>query len=191
MGKQMLPNSGRPKMTKADVLKEMSSFPELEDYQVKVLGIRGYYKQSMGDPKKNDRGIYDDAMFVVGPDFFAAYNANVDPSTAKFGIASLVAPQIIYYKVGMHGISGSNPRQAFRQNSFGIRVLRDGKPGEYKDSSASPFWINIHDGGFTTTSSEGCQTLLKEQWPAFNESLKDQLTRAGQTRFPYLLIEYK
>lgn len=186
----MLPNS-RPKMTKADVLKEMSAYPELNDYKVKLLGIRGYYKTSMGDPTKNDRGIYDDAIFIVAPDFFATYNANVDPSTEKFGIASLVAPQIIYYKEGIHGISGSNPRQAFRQASFGIRVLRDGKPGEYKDSAASPFWINIHDGGYTTTSSEGCQTLPKDQWPAFNKNLKDQLALNGQVKFPYLLIEYK
>lgn len=187
----MLPAS-RPKMTRVDVLKEMSAYPVLEKYEVKVLGVRGYYKSTMGDPCKNDRGIYDDAMFIIGPDgFFAPYNANVDPSTERFGIASLVAPQIIYYKIGMHGISGSNPRQAFRQDSFGIQVLRDGKPGVHKDSSASPFWINIHDGGYTTTSSEGCQTLPKEQWPSFNESLKDQLERAKQTRFPYLLIEYK
>lgn len=186
----MLPKS-RPKMTQADVLKEFAAYPELEEYPVKVLGIRGYYKESMGNPVKNDRGIYDDAFFVVGPDFFAAYNGNVDPSSERFGIATLVAPQIVFYKVGIHGISGSNPRQAFRQDSFGIKVLRDGKPGEHKDSPASPFWINIHDGGYTTTSSEGCQTLPKDQWPAFNTSVKDQLKRAKQTRFPYLLIEYK
>lgn len=191
MAKQMLPSSGIPKMTREDVLKELSAYPELDQYKVKVLGIRGYYKKGMGDPSKNDRGIYDDAMFIVGPDFFAAFNANVDPSSERFGIATLVAPQIIFYKEGTHGISGSNPRQAFRQDSFGIRVLRDGKPGEHKDSAASAFWINIHDGGFTTTSSEGCQTLPKAQWPKFNSDLKAQLKKADQKRFPYLLIEYK
>lgn len=191
MAKHMLPISGQPKMTKEDVLKEMSSYPELNNYKVKVLSIRGYYKKSMGDPGKNDRGIYDDAMFIVSPDFFDAFNANVDPSSERFGIATLVAPQIIYYKVGIHGISGSNPRQAFRQDSFGIQVLRDRKQGIHRDSSASPFWINIHDGGFTTTSSEGCQTLPKEQWPDFNKNLKDQLSKYNQIRFPYLLIEYK
>lgn len=190
MGKEMLPPS-RPKMTKLDVLKEMSRFDELDNYKVKVLGIRGYYKESMGDPKKNDRGIYDDAMFIVGPDFFAAFNANVDPSVNRPGIASLVAPQIIYYKVGIHGISGKNPRQAFRQDSFGIQVWRDGKSGILKDSSGAPFWINIHDGGYTTTSSEGCQTLPPSQWKEFNESLKGQLNVYKQSRFPYLLIEYK
>lgn len=190
MGKKMLPSS-RPKMTKSDVLKELSNYPELNSYNVKVLGIRGYYKNTMGDPSNNDRGIYDDAMFIISPDFFGAFNANVDPSSERFGIATLVAPQIIYYKEGIHGISGSNPRQAFRQASFGIKVHRDGKPGIHEDSVTSPFWINIHDGGFTTTSSEGCQTLPKEQWPEFNKSLKGELKKYNQIKFPYLLIEYK
>lgn len=190
MAKQMLPPS-RPKMTKLDVLKEMSTFPDLENYKVKVLGIRGYYKKTMGDPNKQERNIYDDAMFIVGPDFFTAFNANVDPSANREGIASLVAPQIVYYKVGIHGVSGKNPRQAFRQDSFGIKVWRDGKTGIMQDNSGAPFWINIHDGGWTTTSSEGCQTVPPSMWKEFNSSLKDQLAKYKQARFPYLLIEYK
>lgn len=186
----MLPSS-RPKMIKDDVLKELSNYPELNSYEVKVLGIRGYYKNTMGDPSKNDRGIYDDAMFIVSDDFFKAFNANVDPSSERFGIASLVAPQIIYYKEGIHGISGSNPRQAFRQASFGIKVTRDNKPGIHTDNASSPFWINIHDGGFTTTSSEGCMTIPKNQWQSFNESLKLQLNINKQTLFPLVIIEYK
>ena len=95
------------------------------------------------------------------------------------------------YKQGIHGISGPNPRQAFRQDSFGISVIRDAKDGVFKDSAASPFWINIHDGGNTTTSSEGCQTIPKTQWDEFNKTLKSELKKYGQTRFPYVLIEYK
>lgn len=185
-----IPNS-KPKMTKADVLKELANFPNLDDYPVKVLGIRGYYKTTMGNPLKNDRGIYDDAMFIVAPDMFASFNANTDPSINRTGIATLVAPQIVFYVVGIHGISGKNPRQAFRQASFGIRVTRDDKEGEFKDSASAPFWIDIHDGGNYTTSSEGCQTIPKSQWPSFNESLKDQLKRNNQKKFPYILIEYK
>jgi lysozyme len=185
----VVPNS-RPKMSKEDALKELAFF-NVDAYPVKVLGIRGYYKQTMGNPLKNDRGIYDDAMFIVAPDMFASFNANTDPSINRTGIATLVAPQVVLYKIGIHGISGKNPRQAFRQASFGISVTRDGKEGILKDSAKAPFWINIHDGGNNTTSSEGCQTIVKSQWGAFNEALKDQLKRNGQVTFPYVLIEYK
>ena len=184
-----IPNS-KPKMSKEDAMKELAQF-NLDAYPVKVLGIRGYYKQTMGNPIKNDRGIYDDAMFIVSPDMFASFNANTDPSINRTGIATLVAPQVVLYKVGTHGISGSNPRQAFRQASFGISVVRDGKEGVFKDSAKAPFWIDIHDGGNNTTSSEGCQTIPKGQWMAFNESLKLQLKNNKQTIFPYALIEYK
>lgn len=184
----ILPN-GKPKMTRHDAEKELESF-NLSD-NVVVLGIRGYYAKTMGPTSKNDRGIYDDAIFIISPDTFAAFNANNDPSIKRSNIATLVAPQVVYYKEGIHGISGKNPRQAFRQDSFGIKVTRDDKQGVFTDSSKSPFWINIHDGGINTTSSEGCQTLPKSQWPAFNELLKMELKKNGQKRFPYVLIEYK
>jgi lysozyme len=184
-----IPNS-KPKMSKEDVMKELIPF-NLDAYPVKVLGIRGYYKKTMGNPLKNDRGIFDDAMFIVAPDMFASFNANTDPSVARSGIATLIAPQVVLYKVGTHGISGKNPRQAFRQASFGIKVTRDDKPGIFTDTAKAPFWINIHDGGNNTTSSEGCQTIPKQQWPAFNESLKLQLKINKQNIFPYVLIEYK
>lgn len=185
----MLPNN-KPRMTRQDVEKELAAF-KLEGFPVIVLGIRGYYAKSMGPTPGNDRGIYDDAMFIVSPDTFAAFNANTDPNIHRKGIATLVAPQVVFYKVGMHGISGSNPRQAFRQDSFGIRVSRDSSSVVHTDSAKAPFWINIHDGGINTTSSEGCQTLPKSQWPAFNELLKAELERNAQKRFPYVLIEYK
>lgn len=185
-----IPNS-RPKMTKEDALKELANFTNLDAYAVKVLGIRGYYKSTMGNPLKNDRGIYDDAMFIIAPDMFASFNANTDPSINRSGIATLVAPQVVLYQVGIHGISGKNPRQAFRQASFGIKVSRDDKQGVFIDTPSAPFWIDIHDGGQYTTSSEGCQTIPNQQWASFNESLKDQLKRNKQVKFPYILIEYK
>ena len=45
---------------------------------VYILAIRGYYK-NIGKPAENDLGIYDDAMFLIGPDLFLAVNANTDP----------------------------------------------------------------------------------------------------------------
>ncbi len=32
-----------------------------------ILGMRGYFQDSMGTPGRNDRGIYDDATIVISP----------------------------------------------------------------------------------------------------------------------------
>ena len=72
--------------------------------KVKLLGIRGYYKKTMGDPTKNDRGLYDDAIFVLSPRTFKSFNANTDPSAYRKGVAVL-KPGVHYYKKGKHGIS--------------------------------------------------------------------------------------
>jgi len=185
----VVPNS-RPKMTQADALKELALFPQSDAYTVRVLGVRGYYKSTMGNPAKNDRGIFDDAIFIVAPDLFAAFNANTDPSLYRPGIATLVAPQMVLYAPGIHGISGKNPRPAFRQQSR-VTVMRDGNPAPITDTAKAPFWINIHDGGNNTTSSEGCQTIYKPQWENFRDSLNYQLKINNQKQFPYCLIEYK
>ena len=93
-----------------------------------VVGIRGYYRDSLGEPGENDRGIYDDAAFVVGPETFAAFNANTDPSRFRYGVASLM-PGCHPYKPGLHGISrpdGGYPafRPATRYEELPVR--RDG-----------------------------------------------------------------
>jgi hypothetical protein len=52
------------------------------------------------------------------------------------------------------------------------------------------FAIHIHDAmGVNTTGSEGCQTVIKTEWPAYHTLLLDELTKAKMTRFPYLLVE--
>ena len=58
----------------------------------------------MGKPGANDRGIYDDAIFINSPSGCMAFNANVDPSVFRPGVATL-APGLHVYKKGNHGIS--------------------------------------------------------------------------------------
>jgi hypothetical protein len=179
----MVPNS-KPKLTQVDALKEIAKF-SLQGYDLKILGIRGYYKQTMGNPIKNDRGIYDDAIFLISPDHFSSWNANTDPSVTRPGVAALKPGGPYLYKLGMHNMK--NPYLALRQYGR-VTVVRD-QEGEETDTAAAPFYIDIHKGGYNTTSSLGCQTIHPSQWPAFLATVQDQLKRHAQTIMPYVLTE--
>jgi lysozyme len=154
--------------------------------QVAILGVRGYYEDSMGKPAQNDRGQYDDAIFVVGPGgVHVAFNGNTDPSVFRKGIATL-KPGIHPYKRGNHGISrpgGGYP--ALRPATPGekLPVTRDGQPGEHFGIA-----INIHRGSKTSTSSEGCQTIHPDQYTEFITLVTNLLTGYGQTTVPYCLV---
>jgi lysozyme len=155
--------------------------------EVALVGIRGYYRDSMGEVGKNDRGIYDDAIFIVSPNAYATFNANTDPSIRRAGIAVL-KPGVHRYRKGKHGLSkpgGGYP--ALRPATPGeqLPVTRDGE-GEGDSMGIA---INIHKGGTRTTSSEGCQTLYPSQWPAFVALVYSEMDRAGQKTIPYLLVE--
>lgn len=149
---------------------------------VAVLGVRGYYKQTMGNPLTNDRGIYDDAMFIRTDTGLWSFNANCDPSVFRQGIANL-RTGVWKYKQGLHGINKGNPYPAFVQADR-VVVVRDGGQVE-----TGWFGINIHRGGNNGTSSLGCQTLFPGQWDEFRDTLKAQLKSHGQEIFNYVLIE--
>lgn len=150
---------------------------------VALVGIPGYYLDTMGAPGKNDRGIYDDAIILVSPSVHATFNANTDPSSFRPGIATL-KPGLWSYKLGIHGLSKPVSRQyeALVQ-AAPVTVLRD-KQGE----ESGWFGINIHRGSYNSTSSLGCQTIYPAQWAGFLALVKQEMARAGQTRIPYLLI---
>lgn len=187
MTAKKVPNS-RPQMQQEDVMKVLATFG-LQEYPVKLLGIRGYYKQTMGNPVENDIGVYDDAIFVISPHVFASFNANTDPSVTRPGIATLKPGGPYLYKIGKHGVSGKNPYKALRQHGR-VTVVRAGK-GEDTDTAAAPFYINIHRGGYKSTSSEGCQTIYPTQWDAFITLIEEQMKRNKQVIVPYALITMK
>ena len=150
-----------------------------------LVGVRGYYRDTMGASGKNDRGIYDDAVFVFGPGAFASFNANTDPSAFKAGVASLV-PGIHWYRPGNHGISkpgGGYPAFRPATKNEALPVRRDGQ-----SDISQGIAINIHRGGNGTTSSLGCQTIPPAQWDAFHALLTLQLKKAGLKSFPYILL---
>ena len=155
------------------------------DDAVALVGIRGYYRDSMGVPGENDRGIYDDAIFLVSPNAYASFNANTDPSIRRKGIAVL-KPGVHRYRKGKHGLSkpgGGYPALRPANSAEELPVTRD----ETGDSMGIA--INIHKGGFRTTSSEGCQTIYPSQWESFISLVYSEMDRAGQKTIPYLLTE--
>ena len=155
------------------------------DDAVALVGIRGYYRDSMGEVGKNDRGIYDDAIFLVSPNAYATFNANTDPSIRRAGIAVL-KPGVHRYRKGKHGLSkpgGGYPAFRPANPAESLPVTRDGQ------GDSMGIAINLHKGGYNTTSSEGCQTIYPSQWPAFVSLVYSEMDRAGQKTIPYLLVE--
>ena len=158
--------------------------------RVCLLGVRGYYKNTMGIPGQNDRGIYDDALIWWSPTLHATFQGNTDPSRyrkgwgfgSEKGMAQLKTG-VWTYKMGIH--YGSVPHAAFRQAAK-VTVLRDGTKGQYEDTGW--FGINIHRGGAKGTSSLGCQTLPAGTWDAFKSIGYSALKSSGQETFQYCLI---
>ncbi|MBL0317209.1 MAG: hypothetical protein IPP69_16150 [Flavobacteriales bacterium] len=72
-----------------------------------------------------------------------------------------------------------------------MKIIRD---GETRVQEGSNFGINIHRGGRTTTSSEGCQTIPPDQWTGFYELAKSEARRIygdqwNKVVIPYILID--
>jgi len=166
-------------------MKYLSEFPIEEVF---LIGIRGYYQDTMGKPGINDRGIYDDCICLIAPNLFLAFNANTDPSLFRPGIATLMPGKHMYRK-GKHGLSKpGGGYAAFRPATFdeSLPVTRDGKEGVHKGIA-----INIHKGGYNSTSSEGCQTIYPDQWKEFQVTVYKQMEQFGQREIPYYLVKFE
>lgn len=179
----------KPQLSREEIFKIMAANKiDLKKYPCVLVGVRGYYLDSMGLKGQNDRKLYDDALFWITPNVYASYNGNVDASGyrkgkgtgAAKGMATL-KPGVWLYKKGLH-----RGYQAFVQAAK-VVVVRDGHDGDYEDEGY--FGINIHRGGLTTTQSLGCQTTPSTQWDSFKGLGYGELDRNGQKVFPYILIE--
>ena len=177
---KIIPNS-RPQAKRADIEKLIPKNIR-NQYSVFLVGIRGYYLNSMGVKGKNDRGLYDDAIFIVAPDCFIAFNANTDPSAYKKNVSSLKLGTHLYRK-GKHKIKSPNGYPAFRPatKDEGLPVTRDGV------GDSIGYAINIHKGSNSGTSSLGCQTIPPAQWESFRSTAYAQMDKYGQKVIPYVL----
>lgn len=188
--------AARPKLARDDLLARVRAVYPVEDLPpVFVVGIRGYYLNGMGAKGRNDRGMYDDAIFLVTPDTFQGFNANTDPSRerkgqgvgAGKGMARLKPGFWRAHKLGIHKAGAPTGHPALVQQAGKVTVVRDGLKGDYEDTGW--FGINIHRGGTTTTSSEGCQTLPPDQWPTFYAAVRAAMSACRQDVLPYVLLE--
>lgn len=165
-----------PKMTREEV--ETIVKNSGVNSQVVIVGIRGYYRDSMGKVGANDRGIYDDALFVLSPKRFEAFQANVDPSVFRQGIATL--------KVGVYKVVKWIHRGKYAAlQIINDTVTRDGKSGEFTGRHG----INFHYGAEDETWSEGCQTLPKSIYWKFLNLVYGELDKYDLDSFQYVLID--
>ncbi len=180
----MMVPPAKPRMTASQLMPKLRALGiEPVQHPLIVAGIRGYYRDTMGRPGLNDRGLYDDAIFLIGPEHFSSYNANTDPSRrrpgsgfgASKGMARLLPGVWHAYRFARHQGARGGGYEAICQRAAPVRVMRDGNP-DYLDEGM--FGINIHRGGRATTSSEGCQTIHPGQWDAFIASAQDQARRS-------------
>ena len=177
----MVPNS-RPQQAKEKTLSMVIKSGIVD--RVALVGIRGYYSQTFA-PSGNQRGIYDDAIILLSPSVHATFNANTDPSVHRKGIAVLKTG-IHRFRKGNHGISkpgGGYPALRPANAKEELPVTRDGIGDDMGIA------INVHKGGYNTTSSLGCQTIYPPQWEGFINLVYSEMTRYEQKTIPYLLVD--
>ncbi len=174
--------SGRPRLDRnaAEQILHTSKVTS----EVAIIGIRGYFRDTMGQRGVNDRGIYDDALFIISPAAFVSFNGNVDPSVYGKAIAVL-QPGVWSYKLGIHGLSKPAAQRYKALIQAGAVTVRRDQAGY----DTGYFGINFHRGGRTSTSSLGCQTVPPDQWPAFIALVEVELKRAGVSELKYVLTD--
>lgn len=166
-------------------------------FSVRLLGIRGYFL-FMGDPERNERGIYDDLICICTKDRFEGFRASTDPGRRYLkspinphGCASLKAG-LWWYKKGHH-----RGHEAFIQNDK-VTIDRLDASEKIVGEESGFFGINIHSGGpepEVGSWSAGCQVIQSREgawtgtWLKFKDMSYSLMDAYGQEKIPYLLVE--
>jgi hypothetical protein len=188
--------TSRPTVVRAEIESAIAQYRlSLSEHPVIALGLRAGLT-----PGGNQVGGFDDALVVVTPELCETFTGNTDPSSETPGRANLITG-ISWFKPGKHHPGTPKEYDAFVQDGP-ITVRRwqtEDVPAGTKDARGEclgaglwrgDFAIHIHDAmGVNTTGSEGCQTVIKTEWPSYHTLLLHELITAGVTRFPYLLVE--
>ena len=181
----------KPRLSSSELRSLCDSYNvDRDKYPLLIVGIRGYYLNTMGAANINDRGIYDDAIFIDSPNVTASFNANTDPSRSRIGYGKSVNKGMAMLKCGLwmsYQFGKHKTYAALIQTGGSVTVIRDGNPN-YEDSGY--FGINIHRGGYNTTSSEGCQTIYPDQWSSFISLATSEAKRISADGFNKLVIPY-
>lgn len=183
---------GKPKINDAETdMLVRQHFTAATEPVILLVGIRGYFLNTVGKPGVNDFNLYDDAMIVRHRgDNVATFNANTDPSQQKTGLAQLSTGIYTFYR-GKH----KGRIDAFRAYPEGVKLpcKRETAHGSWEGEAQ---YINIHDGGDYDTWSAGCQTLpgasskkYGDQFAAFRDLVYRLMREAKQDKVTYLLIE--
>lgn len=169
----------KPKLTRDELFPMIADYiQELSTHKVFIVFIRGYRKNTMGVPGVNDRGIYDDAAFIITEDSFYPFNCNVDPQYFrpgtgfgdKKGIASVKAGIVFKcWKLDYH----KNKYLALCQRLGVVTVIRDGNP-PYEQTSAYT-GINNHKGRLTVVDSLGCCTVPENEYQEYIDIIVGEL----------------
>ena len=182
-----IPN--KPKINDGEVDKIAAYFFPAGAPELLVIGVRGYFLNTMGKAGANDIGIWDDAVLVYeSGNLLKTFNANTDPSKNKANLAMLDTGVYQFYR-GLH----KNRIRAFRAFPEGVRLRckRQNSKGEWTADYCSA--INIHDGSLMNTGSAGCQTLPNtnghRQFTEFRDLVYGLMDAHGLKTFTYLLID--
>jgi hypothetical protein len=170
--------AARPQLSIVDARKLLAAFGVTD--QTVIIGQRGYYRDTMGRPGKNDRGIFDDAFMVLSPRVFRTFNGNTDPS-AFGGRLAVLQPGVWDFQLGTHHPASPQAYPCLVQ-AGPVAVLRDNGVRE-----SGEFYIHIHHAGFNTTTSAGCQTIYRPQWDEFFELVKGEMEFYRLAHIPYVL----
>jgi hypothetical protein len=182
--------ASKPRATLEDIERIIEPYVSRlkEGDKVILVGVRAYYRDTMGAKGKNEYGMYDDALFWVSPTAFGAFNGNTDPSrlgwnpNAQKFMARLCVGLWRYVKW-----KHKAKYWAFGQGSNKVKVERLREDGTVAKTEVGCFGINVHRGGTQGTSSEGCVTSVAKQWEEFKELGYAELDRHAQKEFPFIL----
>lgn len=179
--------------------------PGLPLPQVYFVMVRGYRFKTMGNPERNDVGIFDDAAFLCTPTLYLPENANTDPSRLGWnpGVGKpygmLKSNRVWWFYPGAH--KGHKP--SFRQADDELvakklniphsgkflvtRMWGHGDPRNYDEWGHQQ--VNIHRAGMSFTSSWLCLTIPLDRSDAFLQTATDELKRYGLKTIPVILLE--